>query len=63
MGRRLPIVAITANAAAGERQRCIDAGASAYVAKPVDTTDLLLVLGEWLPSAAPPRLPPGELLR
>ena len=45
----LPIVAITANVSAGERQRCIDAGASAYVPKPVDTTDLLLLLSEWLP--------------
>jgi CheY-like chemotaxis protein len=47
----LPIFAITANVAAGERQRCIDAGASAYIAKPVDSAELLLMLGEWLPSA------------
>jgi signal transduction histidine kinase/CheY-like chemotaxis protein/HAMP domain-containing protein len=45
----LPIVAITANVSAGERQRCIDAGASAYVPKPVDATELLLLLSEWLP--------------
>jgi CheY-like chemotaxis protein len=45
----LPIVAITANVSAGERQRCIDAGASAYIPKPVDTTELLLLLSEWLP--------------
>jgi CheY-like chemotaxis protein len=49
----LPIVAVTANVTAGERQRCIDAGASAYVSKPVDTDELLLVLGEWLPSLTP----------
>jgi signal transduction histidine kinase/CheY-like chemotaxis protein/HAMP domain-containing protein len=48
----LPIVAVTANATAGERQRCIDAGASAYVSKPVDGAHLLHVLGEWLPTAA-----------
>jgi CheY-like chemotaxis protein len=47
----LPIVAITANVSAGERQRCIDAGASAYMPKPVDTTELLLLLSEWLPGA------------
>jgi len=46
----LPILAITANVTAGERERCIDAGASAYIPKPVDGADLLLVLGEWLPS-------------
>ena len=37
---------------AGERQRCIDAGATAYVTKPVDTAELLVVLGEWLPRTA-----------
>ena len=48
----LPILAITASVTAGERERCIDAGASAYIPKPVDSADLLVVLGEWLPSAA-----------
>jgi signal transduction histidine kinase/CheY-like chemotaxis protein/HAMP domain-containing protein len=47
----LPILAITASVSAGERQRCIEAGASGYVSKPVDSAELLLVLGEWLPSA------------
>jgi signal transduction histidine kinase/HAMP domain-containing protein/ActR/RegA family two-component response regulator len=49
----LPILAITANITAGERQRCLDAGASAYIPKPVDTAELLLVLDEWLPAATP----------
>ena len=49
---------MTATAEAGERQRCIDAGATAYVSKPVDTAGLLLVLGEWLPSDVPPGEPP-----
>jgi CheY-like chemotaxis protein len=48
----LPIIAITASVSAGERQRCIDAGASAYVPKPVDTAELLLLLREWLPIAS-----------
>jgi signal transduction histidine kinase/CheY-like chemotaxis protein/HAMP domain-containing protein len=51
----LPLVAFTAKVEDGERQRCIDAGASSYVPKPVDTAQLLAVLGEWLPAA--PRLP------
>jgi CheY-like chemotaxis protein len=51
-GRRdVPIVALTAKVAAGERQRCIDAGASAYVSKPVEGCDFMVVLGEWLPAA------------
>ena len=58
----LPILAITANVDAGERQRCIDAGASAYVPKPVDTDALLVVLGEWLPSN-PSAANPADVLR
>jgi CheY-like chemotaxis protein len=57
-GRDLPIVALTANVAAGTRQRCIDAGASAYVSKPFEAADLLLILSEWLPAAA--TAPPAE---
>jgi signal transduction histidine kinase/ActR/RegA family two-component response regulator len=49
----LPIVAVTASAESGERQRCIDAGATAYVTKPVDTAGLLIILGEWLPTDTP----------
>jgi signal transduction histidine kinase/CheY-like chemotaxis protein/HAMP domain-containing protein len=56
----LPIIAITANVSAGERQRCIDAGACAYLSKPVDTAELLSVLSEWLPRAAPAVRPSGE---
>jgi signal transduction histidine kinase/HAMP domain-containing protein/ActR/RegA family two-component response regulator len=46
-----PLVAFTAKTEDGERQRCIDAGASAYVRKPVDTAQLLSVIGKWLPAA------------
>jgi signal transduction histidine kinase len=49
----LPILAVTAKVGAEEAQRCIDAGASAYIPKPVDTANLMLVLGEWLPAALP----------
>jgi CheY-like chemotaxis protein len=55
----LPIIAVTAGVEAGERQRCIDAGATAYVTKPVDTASLLLVLGEWLPTDLPAGDPPA----
>ncbi len=51
-GEDIPLVAFTAKVADGERQRCIDAGASAYLPKPVDRATLLQVLGEWLPAAA-----------
>jgi signal transduction histidine kinase/CheY-like chemotaxis protein/HAMP domain-containing protein len=51
-GGRIPLVAFTAKVADGERQRCIDAGASAYIPKPIDTAQLIDLLGEWLPASA-----------
>jgi signal transduction histidine kinase/CheY-like chemotaxis protein/HAMP domain-containing protein len=51
--RFLPIIALTAKALAGERERCIDAGASDYVPKPVDSIELLAALRMWLPKVAP----------
>ena len=55
----LPIIAVTGDVEAGERQRCIDAGATDYVPKPVDTASLLVVLGEWLPSDLSAGEPPA----
>ena len=49
----LPIIAVTGKAAAGERQRCLDAGANDYVPKPVDTAALVAALTPWLTTAAP----------
>jgi CheY-like chemotaxis protein len=46
----LPIVAVTGKVMPGERQRCIEAGANDFVPKPVDTAELLAVLGPWLPA-------------
>ena len=44
----MPIVAVTAKAMKGDRQKCIEAGASDYVAKPVDMDQLISVLRAWL---------------
>jgi signal transduction histidine kinase/CheY-like chemotaxis protein/CHASE3 domain sensor protein len=45
---RLPIIAITAKSMTGEREKCITAGASDYISKPVDIDQLLSLLRVWL---------------
>jgi CheY-like chemotaxis protein len=47
-GRELPMVAVTAKAMKGDRQKCIEAGAWDYISKPVDPAHLLTVLRGWL---------------
>jgi CheY-like chemotaxis protein len=44
----LPIVALTAKAMKGDREKSIEAGASDYVTKPVDTDHLLTVMAQWM---------------
>jgi len=60
---RVPIIALTANAMPGERERCLEAGMDDYLAKPVRPEDLIAKLELWLrakPSVAVP-LPPPDL--
>ena len=68
--RDLPVIAITAHAMLGDRERFIEAGMSDYVSKPIDETQLMKVLGRFLVRAeeegpplgpAPPSRPEGVL--
>jgi hypothetical protein len=49
--RNLPIIALTAKAMKGDRERCVEAGATDYIAKPVEIDQLLALMRVWLPEA------------
>jgi CheY-like chemotaxis protein len=61
-GRRLPVIALTALATAGDRQRCLAAGMDDYLSKPYSRAQLVAVLARWVPMPSPaavPNLPMG----
>ncbi len=44
----IPVVAVTAQAMAGDREKCLEAGADAYISKPIDLDHLLITLNEMM---------------
>jgi len=46
--RDLPVIAVTAKAMKGDREKCIESGASDYIAKPVDLDQLFSLMRVWL---------------
>ena len=46
--RMIPVIAVTAQAMVGDRERCLDAGASSYISKPVNVDELMLKLNHYL---------------
>ncbi|MCP4696544.1 MAG: PAS domain S-box protein [Gammaproteobacteria bacterium] len=59
---KLPVIAMTANAIKGDKQKCRAAGMDDYVAKPIDVEQLFAVLSKWIkPGERPPAPPRPEI--
>jgi CheY-like chemotaxis protein/HPt (histidine-containing phosphotransfer) domain-containing protein len=55
-GQHVPVIALTADATSGERQRCLAAGMDDYICKPISVDDVASVLARWVPNLNPEAL-------
>ncbi len=53
-GRRMPIIAMTAHAMQGDRERCIEGGMDDYIAKPIRSGELMEVIGKYIYGTSEP---------
>ncbi|MGK5077457.1 response regulator [Janthinobacterium sp. HLX7-2] len=49
----LPVIAMTANAMVGDKEKCLDAGMNDFIAKPIDVAQLFAILARWIAPAVP----------
>jgi CheY-like chemotaxis protein len=47
-GQKIPVIALTAKAMKGDREKCLDSGMSDYIAKPINIEQLLSLMRVWL---------------
>jgi PAS domain S-box-containing protein len=59
---RVPVIALTAHAMKGDREKCLDAGMDDYIAKPFRVETLRQVLSRWLPQGGAPEGPDGAVV-
>jgi two-component system sensor histidine kinase/response regulator len=59
----LPVIAMTANAMVGDKEKCLAAGMNDFIAKPIDVAQLFSTLARWVKASNPVEAPPPEVVQ